>query len=131
MNIMSDEKLEDLAERFQIAYTKRREEMRAFWDSEVCKRMINDIITKNEMLIDDDFKYVPEAIKQKLGWVDLSDDTVYMFFSVMADIDIGEGATLSVDDDCVFENFSVTKSGLCCKVLIGQGVIYTIYPVAV
>ena len=130
MNV-SDEKLEELAERFQIAYTKRREEMRSFWNSEVCKRMINDIITKNEILSDDDFKYAPDAVKQNFGWDGLAEDTIYMFFSVMADADIGESATLSVDDACVFENFSVTKSGLCCNVLIGQGVIHTIYPVAV
>lgn len=124
---LSDDELSALAERFAQHWKERQQAMKEFWESDLCKKMVQDMVAKDECLSADHFAYFEREVRDTFGWHDVPKETITMFINVMADGDIGVEKT-STDESCPFANISYLKRGLWCRLMHGQGTSIVIEP---
>lgn len=127
-NIFANLDMKEIAkavvERMRLEDEKKKE----FFNSTLCKKMMQDIKDKNHILESESFAYFPEKDRKALGWGDeISDKDVQFFLSVMAEKSLGEISN-ETEDDCGFFNFSFVRDGLFVSLISGQGTSIMVKP---
>lgn len=106
-----------------------KEKRLTFFDSPLCKKMMEEIKEKNHMLESESFAYFPERDRVPLGWGnEISDADVQLFLSVMAERSFGEVTNETEDNECGFFNFSFVREGLLVSLISGQGTSIMVKP---
>lgn len=117
----------EVVEKFLADAKRKADGRQAFFESDLCKRMISDIAhTVPSQLNCDDIHYFPERVRQHFGWGDLTKEQMSMFIEVMSD---GEAAEAFIDcpnDDNPFDHSYHLKGGLVVFMMHGQGTVCSI-----
>lgn len=116
---LSDEDIELLVQSLKLDL----ENTRQFLNSDLCKCMCNDIVTRNASINTEYFAYYPDRLKNDLGWHDKSNDDINLFFNAMASTD---GIEPDSDCECPFENYTFERHGVIINILSGQGTIVSV-----
>lgn len=105
------------------------EDRKSFWKSDLCARMIGDIMRTNMVLACDDPHYDLKGVQARYGWEDLSEDTIKLFIATCTD---GQAAPIELympeDEEDEWSCWACIKRGLYVHSMSGQGTVYTIRP---
>lgn len=124
---LTDEELEELGKKFAEWARKKHEDAVAFWTSDICAKLIQDIVAKGKPLSADTFSYFERQVRETYGWEEVAHSDILALFDVLGDSAIGVEKSV-VDVECPFENVSYLKRGLWCHLMYGQGTALTICP---
>lgn len=116
---------DEMVEKFAADMTKKADDRKAFFESDLCKRMIADVIA-TEPLTCSEVSYFFEATAARNGWGDISKEQVQMFISVMSDASDADAFIDCPDDDNPFDHSLHLKGGLMVFMMHGQGTVVTI-----
>lgn len=118
---------DEMVEQFAADMKKKKEERIAFFQSDVCKRMIGDIISHPTVPLNcDDAHYFLEQTQARYGWNDLSKEQINKFVEVMSDGEAAEAFLDCPDEENPFDHSYHLKGGLVVFMMHGQGTVSTI-----
>lgn len=117
----------ELVEKFLADMKKKKEDRIAFFESDVCKRMIGDIISNAATPLNcDDVHYFFERTQQCYGWTELTKEQMNKFIEVMSDGEAAEAFIDCPDEENPFDHSYHLKGGLVVFMMHGQGTVSTI-----
>lgn len=117
---------DEMVARFHVDMQKERDERRSFFESDVCKRMISDLITSLEGLDSEHVAYFHEASQDRLKWGDLTKEQMLQFIEVMSDASDSDSFIDCPDSTNPFDHSYHLKGGLVVFTMHGQGTIHQI-----
>lgn len=118
---------DEIVEKFHADLFAKRVRRREFFTSDVCKRMIGDIIATGEPLSCESVSYLFERVQQTYGWSDLSKEQVEEFINVMSDASDAEVLLDCPDDENPFDHSYHLKGGCVIFMMHGQGTVITVF----
>lgn len=118
---------DEIVEKFRADMIAKTERRREFFASDVCKRMIGDIISTGEPLSCGEVSYFFERVQQTYGWSDLTKEQVEEFVSVMSDASDAEALLDCPDDENPFDHSYHLKGGCVIFMMHGQGTVVTVF----
>lgn len=118
---------DDMVAKFWADMKKKKDDHLAFFEGDICKRMIGDIID-TEPLTCDEVSYFFETTQERFGWEDLTKEQVLMFLEVMSDTGGCDAFIDCPDADNPFDHSIHLKGGVMVFVMHGQGTVVTIMP---
>lgn len=118
---------DEMVSKFWDDMRKKKEDRLAFFESDICKRMISDITsTVPSELNCEDVHYFPERTQQHFGWSDLTKEQMSMFIEVMSDGGAADAFIDCPDVENPFDHSYHLKGGLVVFMVHGQGTVSTI-----
>ena len=94
---MTQEDWDKLAEKFEAQQTQLRKEKNKFYVSAKCQHIIDQIISTGESMDNETVSYFYESTCERLKLVDVSEEDLGLFFTVMGDPHMD--ATIKVNED--------------------------------
>ncbi|MNC22184.1 hypothetical protein D3C75_701780 [compost metagenome] len=116
---------DEIVEKFRADMIAKAERRREFFASDVCKRMIGDIIA-TEPLTCGEVSYFFERVQQTYGWSDITKEQALLFIEVISDASDADAFIDCPDDDNPFDHSHHLKGGLMVFMMHGQGTVVTI-----
>lgn len=120
--------MEKFALEYEQKQVQKRKEKEIFWNSELCKKMIADMIKVNQDFDSETLAYQPEKVKSQYEWGDIDNGDINLFMNVMCDSTIGIIENEGEDEECMFDNRSFVKSGIHVFMMSGQGTFIRLSP---
>ena len=117
----------ELVSAFWADMAKKADDRSAFFESDLCKRMIADIIAV-EPLTCDEVSYFFEATQQRYGWADITKEQALQFIEVMSAPTEHDVFIDCPDTDNPFDHSIHLKGGVMVFMMHGQGTVVTIMP---
>lgn len=118
---------DELVAKFASDMKAKVERRREFFASDLCKRMIGDIIATAEPLSCDEVSYFLENVQQTYSWGDLTKEQISEFVEVMADASDADALLDCPDDENPFDHSYHLKGGLVVFTMHGQGTVNTLF----
>jgi len=122
--------LDKVAEGVAQDMAARRQARVDFLHSETFNRMTVSLRDNTEpvSIHSEDVSYFAERVKGEAGWEFATDSDIRLFFDIIAspDADTVEPGSLTVDEDCMFENCSFKNHGLHVWMMSGQGTVISV-----
>lgn len=118
---------DELVAKFAADMKKKKEDRIAFFESDVCKRMISDVMSKGDRQLNcDDIHYFAERTQEKFGWGDLTKEQMSKFCEVMSDGEAADAFIDCPDQENPFDHSYHLKGGLVVFMMHGQGTVSSI-----
>lgn len=124
---------DELVAKFAADMAAKMEARRQFFQSDVCKTMIEQMIASGQELSVEDLYYDEWGVRQRFGWERdvVSREQIEMFCEAMTDTAYGVDSFISqLDQENPFSHSYHLKSGLIVFSMHGQGSVYVIIPPA-
>lgn len=113
-----------------VAYVERLKEKenkeRLFRASALFLKMVSDIFDSNYILDEEYWSYNKDKVKKELGWEDISNEDIKMFFECMSKMDGNYDRPPYSDTSKKFNNVTLYKNRLKVFMMFGQGTSITI-----
>lgn len=115
----------EMVDSFWKSLREKAEWREAWFKTDLCQRMILDVSKSDHGLDAEDFSYFPDRVRNRLGWGDLSDDTIEQFIETMSDASFGVEAFIhEPNPENPFPHWVYLKAGLLVFTMSGQGTIH-------
>jgi hypothetical protein len=110
---------------------EQAESRRAFFGSDLCKRIAADVAAADAGFGCEDVSYCFDELTARFGWTDLTKEDLSMFIQAMSDMSFGVDSMLSDPiEDNPFDHAVCLKGGLLVFSMHGQGSEYWVEPVS-
>lgn len=100
---------------------KRQDELINFWNSDICKEMISQVVKTDKSFTSTDIMYSPEKTQAEIGWNMASGADMLLLMQCLQDESIGDEGHDFEDEESEMADVSMLKRGLRVDVIYGQG----------
>lgn len=122
--------MRDSLDVFLDELVQRHQQIRSFWDDDVCLKMIEDVVHSGQGFTSLEIMYQPELLIERFDWVGVTHAHMILLLQCLQDYDIGDedhefddgGNPFSEDEDLGgYYDVSMLKRDLRVDVMQGQG----------
>lgn len=110
---LSKEELQSISNNFQSVFVCEKTILSNFWKTDLCQRMLSDLIKQNISINNKDFFNNLENSKNELSWNDINDGYINAFFDAMCHKYVGtnKDTVISKNEEISFINYKMEKEG--------------------
>lgn len=121
---------DEMVAKFQARIKDDMDRKAAFFESDLCKRMISDIKANVDDVLDcEEVSYFYDRVQQRFGWTDITKEQVEEFINAMS-WTVGADAFIDgPDEENPFSHSYHLKGGVMIFMMHGQGTHISIMPI--